>query len=89
MESSIIDRFSSRVVPSTWVTCAFQALPTTMTAGVSASSRARICGSSAAFPPGRRVEPKATSRACRSGSRRKRWKKSASLRLERGNPPSM
>ena len=87
--SAIMRRSSSSVVCSTSRTWAFHDLPTTTTAGVSALSSAVTWGSLAACPPGLRVEPKAATRECRRPAFAMRWKNSASLRFDRGKPPSM
>ena len=61
-----------------------EVLPTIVTTGVSAASRARMPGSSAAVMPRRRVMPKATSFVRPSASDRARSKNWASLGFESG-----
>ena len=63
-ESLIILRFSSSVTDSTLVAWNSLLLPTSVTTGVCASSRARIPGSSSAVIPRRRVMPNADIFAC-------------------------
>ncbi len=89
MDSEIISRFSSRVVSRISRTCMSLALPTRVTTGVRASTRARMLGSVSALPPALRVEPKAAILAFLRSRERARTKNSASLGLEPGQPPSM
>jgi hypothetical protein len=81
--SRTIARFSSSVVRSASRTCRTSDFATRQTTGVSASSSARTCGSSSTRTPALRVEPNATSWACRSlSSVRARAKNSVSLGLD-------
>ena len=87
---SIIRRFSARVVSSTRSTCSVELLPTSVTTGVSASTSARMLGSSSQADPG--AAGAAEGRDPRGRERqlaRIRRKNSASLGLEPGQPPSM
>ena len=89
IESCSIARFSSSVVSRMCSTCWSLALPTIVTTGVFASTRARRLGSESALPPARRVEPKAAILALRRRSSPARAKNSASFGFEPGQPPSM
>jgi hypothetical protein len=82
-------KFSSRVVRSTSATCIADDLPTTVHTGVSASSSAARFGSSSAGAEARRVEPKAAMLACSQTMSLARWKNSASLGFDPGQPPSI
>ena len=79
----------SRVVRSASSTCSVQDLPTSVTIGVSASSRARRLASSSTFRPGSRVAPNAASVAFLKSIFLARSKNSASFGLEPGQPPSI
>ena len=81
--------FSSRVVPSAWVTCRSHDLPKMVTTGGPASTSAWMLLSSCGFTPGRRVEPKAVILAVLKTASWTRLKKRRSLGLEPGQPPSM
>ena len=81
---------SSRLVRRASVTWYAEALPTMHTTSVSAARRLASVASSAASPPTRRVDPKATRVDCsRASSVRARVKNSSSLGLAPGQPPSM
>ncbi len=84
-----MSRFSAGVAPRTSVTWSSQLLPKIVTTGVSAATSSRRFGSS----PGRlarwRVEPKAASRAVVQRCFFAAAKKSMSLGLDPGQPPSM
>ncbi len=82
-------RFSSRLVRSASATCSVQALPTSVTIGVSASSSARRLASSSMDRRGSLVAPNAASWAFWKVIFLARSKNSASFGLEPGQPPSM
>ncbi len=83
-------RFSSAVVRSARSTCRMSDLATRHTTEVSASTSARICGSSSTATPALRVAPNATSTAFFScSSVRARAKNSVSFGMAPGQPPSM
>jgi hypothetical protein len=81
-------RFSSGVVRSTTSTWKSQALATSATVGVPASSRSRRLRSSWARVPGLLVLPNALTRARHSGVSRRATKNSESLGFDPGQPPS-
>ncbi len=84
-----MSRFSAGVAPSTSTTCSSQLLPKIVTTGVSAATSSRRLGSSSGRLALWRVLPNAASRACCQRSLRAAAKKSMSLGLEPGQPPSM
>ena len=88
-ESAIMRRFSGRVVWSACVTWNGQDLPKIVATGVRASTSAWRLGSASAAIPGRRVAPKAATRACLSGTSRMRRKNRMSFGFDPGQPPSM
>ncbi len=88
-ESLIILRFSSSEVRSTSCTWESQLLPTSVTTGAPELSRARTWRSSCGSTSGRRVAPNAASLAYAKLAPRISPKKSVSVWLAPGQPPSM
>ena len=88
-ESATMSRFSCGVAPRTSVTWSSQDLPKMVTTGVSAATSSRRFGSSPAVLDRCRVEPKAASFADSQRIVLAAAKKSMSLGLEPGQPPSM
>ena len=82
-------RFLANEIPSASVTCSFQLFPNSVIVSVSAARRARMFGSFWTGLSAFRVEPKATTAACLSGTVLMMRKNSMSLGLAPGHPPSM